>query len=402
MRSAKTLFVVLFVMAILSAGCVSAPDQGGQAGKRSSGKILIGLSMDTLKEERWMRDRDLFVKAAEALGAEVHVQAANGDDRVQVQQAENLLTEGVNVLVVVPHNGEVAASIVDSAKRQNVPVISYDRLIRNSDVDLYLSYDNMRCGEMQAQYLLDHQPKGNYILIGGAPTDNNAVLLREGQKKVLQPAIDRGDVKIVADQWAKEWQASEAQKHTENALTQNNNNVQAVLVSNDGTAGGVIQALATQNLVGKVWVTGMDADLPALQRIVEGRQSMTIYKPIKPLAERAAQAAVSLAKGEQVQTTQVVANGKKNVASILLDPIAVDKANVVETVVKDNYQKLEEIYKNVPKDQWPKTAATARSVSVMQDGELMAQSRARESQGSLLFSLFCFFLFPPMSRGLKR
>jgi D-xylose transport system substrate-binding protein len=178
--------------------------------------------------------------------------------------------------------------------------------------------------------------------------------------------------------------------------------VQAVLVSNDGTAGGVIQALATQNLVGKVWVTGMDADLPALQRIAEGRQSMTIYKPIKPLAERAAQAAISLAKGEQVQTTQVVNNGKKDVASILLDPIAVDKVNIVDTVVKDNYQKLEDIYKNVPKDQWPK-AATARGGSVAQQGELLAlEGRAREAQGGLLFSLFCIFLFPPMSTGLKR
>ncbi|MEJ7710421.1 MAG: substrate-binding domain-containing protein [Pyrinomonadaceae bacterium] len=199
--------------------------------------------MDTLKEERWQRDRDLFVAKAKALGAEVLVQAANGDDAVQSQQAENLLTQGIDVLVVVPHNGEIAASIVDAAKRQNVPVISYDRMIRNSDVALYISFDAVKIGEMQAQYLVDRAPKGNYILIGGAPTDNNAQLLRDGQMKVLGPVVERKDIKVVADQPARDWLASEALNHTENALTQNKNDVVAVLVSNDGTAGGVIQAL---------------------------------------------------------------------------------------------------------------------------------------------------------------
>ncbi|HEV2915135.1 MAG TPA: D-xylose ABC transporter substrate-binding protein [Pyrinomonadaceae bacterium] len=382
---------LLLLLLVLLAGCVNAPDQGGGGGANRSGKIRIGLSMDTLKEERWQRDRELFVKAAEALGAEVLVQAANGDDRLQTQQAENLLTQGVNVLVVVPHNGEVAASIVDSAKRQNVPVISYDRLIRNSDVDLYLSYDNVRVGEMQAKYLLDHQPKGNYILIGGAPTDNNARLLREGQKKVLQPVIDRGDVKIVADQWAKEWQASEALKHTENALTQNNNNVQAVLVSNDGTAGGVIQALEKQSLVGKVWVTGMDADLPALQRIVEGKQSMTIYKPIAPLAQRAAEAAVALAKGEKVQTTQVVNNGKKDVPSILLEPIAVDKQNLAGTIIKDGFHTVDEVYKNVPKDQWPKPATAGDERREARE-QIARATRTPGTERGLLFSVFSLIL----------
>jgi D-xylose transport system substrate-binding protein len=356
MRDALKIIALLFLASLINAACVSGPTEqrsGNSAAKNSGGTIKIGLSMDTLKEERWQRDKELFTAAAKELGAEVLVQAANGDDRLQVQQAENLLTQGVNVLVVVPHNGEVAASIVDSAKRQNVPVISYDRLIKNSDVDLYVSYDPVKVGELQAQYLFDHQPKGNYVLIGGAPTDNNALLLREGQKKILQPAIDRGDIKIIADQWAKEWQATEALKIAENALTQNNNNVQAILVSNDGTAGGVVQALDAQKLSGKVWVSGQDADLAAMQRIVQGTQSMTVYKPIDKLARRAAEAAVALARGEKVQTTQTVNNGKKDVPSILLEPISVDKKNVVETVIKDGYQKMDEVYKNVPRDQWP-------------------------------------------------
>jgi D-xylose transport system substrate-binding protein len=347
--------ISLLIVAAFIIACVRGPQDGGGGanGKPKSGKLRIGLSMDTLKEERWQKDRDLFVKRAEELGAEVLVQAANSDDKVQTQQAENLLTQGVDVLVVIPHNGEVAASIVDSAKRQNVPVIAYDRLIRNSPVDLYVSFDAVKIGQMQGQYLVDRAPKGNYVLIGGAPTDNNAVLLRQGQMNALKPAIDRGDIKIIADQWAKDWLASEALKHTENALTQAKNDVAAVLVSNDGTAGGVIQALEEQKLDGKVLVTGQDADLPALQRIVGGKQSMTIYKPIDKLARRAAEAAVALARREKVETTSTVNNGKIDVPSILLEPIAVDKNNVMDTVIKDGYQKMEDVYQYVPRDQWP-------------------------------------------------
>jgi D-xylose transport system substrate-binding protein len=312
--------------------------------------------MDTLKEERWQRDRDLFVARAQELGAEVFVQAANSDDSVQVQQAENLLTQGVDVLVVIPHNGEVAASIVESARRENVPVLSYDRLIRNSEPDLYISFDNEKVGELQARYLVERAPKGNYVLIGGAPTDNNATLFRKGQMNVLQPLIDRGDIRIVTDQWARDWLASEALRHTENALTQANNNVAAVVVSNDGTAGGVVQALEEQKLAGKVLVSGQDADLAALQRIIAGTQSMTVYKPVAQLARRAAEAAIALARREKVEATSAINNGKTNVPSILLEPIVVDKNNIVDTVIKDGYQKMEDVYRNVPPDQRPKVA----------------------------------------------
>ena len=229
---------------VLLAGC------GNQG---SGNKIKIGLSLDTLKEERWQHDRDLFVAKCKALGADVLVQAANSDDALQNSQAENLLTEGVNVLVVVPHNGKSAATIVESAHKAGVPVLAYDRLINDCDLDLYVSFDNVKVGEMQADYLVKHEPKGNYVFIGGAPTDNNALMFREGQMNILKPYVDRGDIKVVADQWATDWQAVEALKITENALTKNNNKVDAVLVSNDGTAGGAIQALSEQNLAGKVW-----------------------------------------------------------------------------------------------------------------------------------------------------
>lgn len=343
---------VLIALVWVTNGCVSAPAQNGPAQTaptNKTGKIRIGLSMDTLKEERWQKDRDTFVKRAEELGAEVLVQAADGKDETQVKQSESLLTQGIDVLVVIPHNGEVAASIVEAAKRKNVPVISYDRLIKNSEPDLYISFDNEKVGEMQAKYLTERAPKGNYILIGGAQTDNNAKMFRTGQMRILQPFIDKGDIKIVADQWAKDWQPDEALKHTENALTMNRNDVVAVLASNDGTAGGSIQALNKQGLNGKVIVSGQDADLAALQRIVAGTQTMTVYKPVSKLARIAAEAAVALAKKEKIETNGKVNNGKIDVPSILLEPISVDKNNIEDTVIKDAFHKREDIFKGIEK-----------------------------------------------------
>ncbi len=344
-------WVALLLPAVLAGACSGKGEAPGAKGKT----IVVGFSMDTLKEERWQRDRELVVKRCEALGARVLVQAANGNDALQNSQAENLLTQGVDVLLVAPHNGKSAATIVESAHKAGVPVIAYDRLILDSDLDLYVSFDPVRVGELQAEYAVKRKPKGAYVLIGGAPTDMNAVLYREGQMKVIKPLADKGDITIVSDQWAKDWQAMEALKITENALTRTGNRVDAVVASNDGTAGGAIQALGEQKLAGTVLVTGQDADLAACQRIVAGTQTMTVYKPIDALATKAAEVALLLAKKQPApEATRKLNNGKKDVPSILLDPIPVDKDNLVATIVKDGYQKLDAVYKDVPKDQWPK------------------------------------------------
>jgi D-xylose transport system substrate-binding protein len=317
----------------------------GCGGKKEA-KFKIGLALDTLKEERWQTDRDIFTAKAEALGAEVLVQSANSDDALQNSQAENLLTQGVQVLVVVPHNGKTSAVIVESAHKAHVPVMAYDRLINDSDLDLYVSFDNDKVGQMQAQSLVALKPKGNYVLIGGSPTDNNAKMFRDGQMKILKPLIKKGDIKVVADQWATDWQPVEGLKIMENALTKANNQVDAVVASNDGVAGGAIQALAEQKLAGKVLVSGQDADVAACKRIVAGSQTMTVYKPIKDLASKAAELAVALAQGQSPEATQKVNNGKKDVPSVLIAPIAVDKSNLDSTVIADKFHSKAEIYGN--------------------------------------------------------
>nr|WP_305147696.1 D-xylose ABC transporter substrate-binding protein [Anoxybacillus gonensis] len=352
---AKGAATFVLASALTACGVVSSGNEGGsESSKKDDDKIVIGFSMDTLKEERWQRDKELFEAKVKELGAEVKTLAANGDDAAQLSQAEQLISEGVDVLVVVPHNAEASAAIVEKAHKEGIPVISYDRLIKNAEVDYYVSFDNVRVGEMQAQAIVEKAPKGNYVYIGGADTDNNAHLFRQGAMNVLKPLEEKGDIKIVYDQFSKDWKPEEALKNMENALTANNNNIQAVVAANDGTAGGVIQALAAQGLAGKVPVSGQDAELAALQRIVEGTQTMTVYKPIKAIATKAAEMAVALAKGEKIETNQTVSNGKIDVPSVLLDPIAVTKDNVLDTVIKDGYHKLEDVFKNVPKDQWPK------------------------------------------------
>jgi len=316
-------------------------------------EILIGFSMDNLRLERWQHDRDIFVETAEKLGAKVLVQSANGDDAVQLSQAENLIAQGVDVLVILPHNGKVMGSIVEEAHANGIPVIAYDRLLMDCDLDWYISFDNVRVGELQAEYLISKKDNGRFFLLGGSPTDNNAFLFRKGQMNILQPYIDSGAVEVVGDQWAKDWLPQEAMNIIENALTANNNEIDVIVASNDSTSGGAIEALADQGLAGKVFISGQDADLAACQRIVEGTQSMTIYKPIKDLATQAAFLAIASARDIFMRPNGYTDNDLIAVPSILLTPIQVDAVNMYETVIMDGFHDLEEVYKNVPKEQWP-------------------------------------------------
>jgi D-xylose transport system substrate-binding protein len=296
----------------------------------------IGFSIDDLRLERWAHDRDYFIAAATRLGATVNVQSADASEARQNAQIENLISRGMDVIVIVPFNGKVLGNVINEARQAGIKVISYDRLILDSDIDAYVSFDNVRVGEMQAQGVVDAAPTGNYYLLGGAPTDNNAKLLRQGQMNVLQPLVDSGKIRIAGAQWVAEWNPTTALSITENALTTNKNNIQGIVASNDALAGGAIQALQAQGLAGKTAVSGQDADLAAAQRIEKGTQTMTVYKPLKLIATTAAQMAVDLAKGKVPAYTSKMNNGQKDVNTILLTPIALTKANI-DRLVSDGY-----------------------------------------------------------------
>ncbi|TZE81391.1 D-xylose ABC transporter substrate-binding protein [Calorimonas adulescens] len=360
-KRALVLLLVLIMTVSLVAGCGGSntntqsnssteTQPNSSSNTETAKKIKIGFSLPTLREERYQRDRDAFVAKAESLGAEVLVQAANNDENVQNSQVENLITQGIDILVLDPQNADSAAALVEEAHKAGIKVISYDRLIRNADVDIYLSFDNERVGEMQGEFITNLVPKGNYFVFAGAPTDNNATLFKKGAMKYIQPLADKGDIKIVFDQAIKDWDPNEALKLAENALTANKNNVQAVLAPNDGTAGGIIQALAAQGLAGKVPITGQDAELAAIKRIVAGTQSMTIFKDVRKLAEKSAEVAVALAQGKEVkdlsEANKTVNNGKMDVPSILLDPVVITKDNVDSELIDSGWFTKDQVYSN--------------------------------------------------------
>ncbi|MGE7602577.1 D-xylose ABC transporter substrate-binding protein [Peribacillus sp. NPDC097675] len=350
--SALMVSVLVFILA--ACGQDTGKNVSGTKEEKKDKTIKIGLSVSDLSLERWQHDRDLFVKKAEELGAEVVVQSADGDEAKQLSQIQNMLSQEIDALVIIPINSDSLTPVVDQAKAEDIPVLAYDRLINNSEIDAYVSFDNIRVGEMQAEYLVKKMPKGKYFLMGGSPTDNNAKMFREGQMNIIQPLVDKGDIEIVGDQWAKNWDANEALKIMENALTANKNKIDAVVASNDNTAGGAIQALSGQNLDGKVVISGQDADITGVQRIAEGTQSMTVYKPIKTIATTSAEVAVKLANGEKVKAEGSINNGKMDVPFIKLDPIMVDQENIMDTVVKDKFHSYEDVYKNVPESERPK------------------------------------------------
>jgi D-xylose transport system substrate-binding protein len=342
----KKLITTLISVIIVATAC------SNQAEKKA---IRIGFSMATLKEERWQRDKQAFDAYCKEIGADCRITVANNDAGRQANDVENLLTQGIDVLVIAPHDAVQAATLVEKAKAQGVPVISYDRLIHSDKIDLYISHQVPVIGRKMAEYALQKVPKGNYVMVYGGFTDNNAHIIKKEQMNVLQSAIERNDIRIVAEQFINDWKKEEAQKFAENALTQNNDNVDVFLVSNDGMAGGVIQALERRKLTGKVLVTGQDAEIAALQAIAEGKQTMTIYKPIVPLARGAINAAIKLAKKEPLTDAKPFYNDviKKEVPAILLDVFVVDKDNLIDTVIKDGYADYDRVFANVPSEKRP-------------------------------------------------
>lgn len=308
---------------------------------------LIGLSLDTLKEERWQSDRDFFVARAKSLGAEVLVQSANSDDTRQIGDVQSLISRQVDVLVIVPHNGAAMAKAVELAREAGIPVIAYDRIIPGEGLDLYVTFDNRKVGQQQASFVVDSLPKRplKLIRIYGAKTDNNAVLFKQGQDDILNPLIASGQVEVVHEDWAADWKPENAKRIANAALTKiGGDGFDAILASNDGTAGGAIQALIEEGLAGKKLVTGQDAERAALQRLVAGTQTMTIYKPLKALADLGAEAAVKLARRQVVIANAAIHNGNIDVPSILLPTTAVTRENLDDTVIKDGLHTREAIY----------------------------------------------------------
>jgi len=353
-------------LGVLLCGCLPVM-LGSGCGKQKEQGLKVGFLLETYDVNRWARDEAFFVDKARSMGADVMKAVADGDQDRQNKQADSFLVRGVDVLVVIPKNLETASRIVKRAHEKSVPVVAYDRLIRNCDLDVYVTFDNEQVGYLQAKGVLEAVPEGNYILLGGAATDNNAVLLRKGQMRAIDEHVKASGktIKVLADPFLDNWDREEARRKVGNMLTKfkaQSEEVHAIVASNDSTAGGAIAALKAEGLAGKVAVSGQDAELTACQRVVEGTQTLTVYKPVRKLAEVAAEVAVRLARGESAEaaitalgyTLNTLDNGEAEVPSIFLTPVYVTCGNMVETVIKDEWHSVDDVYRNVPEDQRPK------------------------------------------------
>ena len=350
----RLLALLALALAMFVAGCggddeeestggganTAAEESGGEAGK------VAVLLPDSKSSVRWETvDRPFLKKAFDEAGVEATIVNAEGDKSTQQQQAEQAITNGAKVLLLVNLDSGSGAAIAANAKSQDVKVIDYDRLTLDGDSDYYVSFDNEKVGELQGQGLVDclGDLKGQSIVkLNGSPTDNNATLFKNGYSSVVDPLIEKGDLKLVADQAVPDWDNQKALTIFEQMLQKANNKIDGVLAANDGLGNAAISALKQRKLP-QIPVTGQDATLQGIQNIVSGDQCMTVYKAIKKEADAAAKIAIALAKGETPEVSGEIDNGKKTIPAQFEEPVAVTKENIGEYLGEPDFPKKEEI-----------------------------------------------------------
>jgi D-xylose transport system substrate-binding protein len=376
----SVVLVTLLIVSLLAA-CAPAATQApaapaAAAPAASSGKIKVGLSFSDYATERWPVEAAQMTQLLQKMGYEVITQEADHDVKLQSDQIDNMVSQGVKGLIVIAEDGDAAVTPVEKAVAAGVFVISYDRLIKTSKASAYLSFDNVEVGRQEAKGVMtalglpgsttwtkDNPAK--VVLSGGSPTDNNAVLVRQGQMEVIQPFIDSGVIKIVADQWVENWDAAKAEAMMENILTAQQNKIDAVVASNDGTALGELQAMKAQGLAGKVPISGQDATADGCNSIVLGQQTVSVFKDTRLLAPKAVDMIDALIKGQPVaglaKFSLATLTGDKtktgDVQAAFLPVVQVTKDNVYDVVVKSGFQAYDKVYRNVPADQLPPTPA---------------------------------------------
>jgi len=319
---------------ILAAALAAAGALGAVPAVQAKGET-VGVSWSNFQEERWKKDEAAIKAALDAAGAKYVSADAQGSNEKQLADVEALIAKGAKALIILAMDADAIGPAVAKAKEAKIPVIAYDRLIQDKDV-LYITFDNVEVGRMQAREVLKVKPKGNYVFIKGAATDPNADFLNGGQREVLKAAMDKGDIKLVGEQYTDGWAPENAQKNMEQILTKNNNKVDAVVASNDGTAGGVVAALRAQNMVG-IPVSGQDGDVAALNRVARGEQTVSVWKDARELGKTAGTYAAQLAGGAKVAglkgaTPWSGGTKKITISSVFLKPIPITKDNL-KTVI---------------------------------------------------------------------
>lgn len=337
-------FVALFVMIVALSGCAQKNSKEENATKKEDDKISIGFSFDSYIIERWQRDRDVFVSTAKDLGADVNVQSANGIVSEQIAQIEYFIDKKMDAIVIVAIDSESLSDVVKKAKDAGIKVISYDRLIKNANTDMYISFDNEAVGEKMGEAIASNSNTKKVVMICGAPADNNVSMVNGGFEKVMS----QKNIDIIGKTFCEGWKADLAVDFVNENINLINQ-ADAIMCGNDDIATNVIRTLAVNRKAGKIDVVGQDADLAACQHIVEGTQIMTVYKPVERLATEAAKYTVMLANGEDIGVNSTINDGSYMVPYVALEPISVDKDNIDEVIIDGGFHLKEDVYLNVSK-----------------------------------------------------
>ena len=296
----------------------------------------IGFLFPNFIQKRYLKEREYFTKRVAELGGTTIILSADNNDNNQIQQAKDIVEQGIDVLVVDAVNANTAAAIVRIAHARDIPVIAYDRLIRNCDLDYFLSFDNEKVGQLMADYALNAVPSGKYILLGGDKSDQNAIWVKNGQLKELEPSIKSNKIQIVYNTFIENWSGDNAQFEIRKYLDLSMDKPDVILSSYDGMTTSVIELLKEYKLNAKIVITGQDAEIEACRNIINGNQAMTVYKSLKALANKAAELSVDIAERKQMNTETVkINNGQTDVVSVILPPVLVDKSNIKSVIIGD-------------------------------------------------------------------
>jgi D-xylose transport system substrate-binding protein len=336
--------VLLFlVVAVLLTGLILSGCSGNKKAAKDEG-ITIGVLFDFLSVESRVKQRDSLLEFAKQYGVNLVFQSANGDEKTQLQQAENLISQGVKAITILAQNTEACKPIILGCREAGIPLIVHDRPIENEDIDIFVGLNNDIIGYQQVDYMLKKKREGKWALLAGAPTDPLARIWRDSWMERLKPYVDSGKIQIVADERCDNWDPNIALKHMENILTINRDDLDVAMVMNDGLGTGVTQALEARGLAGKVLMCGLDGEFVAYQRIVEGKQTMTVAFDDVAIADALIKTAIAAAKGEKLITNGFVDNGYKQVPAYLVEPIVVDIDNLERVVIQGGLATREDVY----------------------------------------------------------
>ncbi|MCR4694621.1 MAG: substrate-binding domain-containing protein [Pseudobutyrivibrio sp.] len=330
---------------LMLTGCGQSIDTENIQDVENGDSIEIGMSFDSFVIERWQKDRDVFVSTASALGASVNVQNASGDVDKQIEQIRYLIDRDVDCLVIIPIDSGALSEVVKEAKEKDIPIVSYDRLINQGDTDLYISFDNKSVGQMMARALIDAGAT-KVVKICGPTTDSNVAAVDEG----FDDLVESANIQVLDTYHCDGWKAELGGAYVYDNI-ETIREADGIMCGNDDVAASVIRALAVSQLAGVIPVVGQDADLIACQHIVEGTQTMTVYKPVGKLAEQAAQLSVALAKGEKLDIDNTIYDGLNDVPYVAVEPIVVNRNNIDSVVIEGGYHAREDVYLNVGETQ---------------------------------------------------